>query len=205
MQRYCGTCSPAPLALVYRPLLAPTRDIAIAGVPSRERKRPQPSLATNRTKFVGRHQLVRGIQRSKLQLRSHNALSRVSGKLTSPRQIGGQGNTPAIRNALTQLLRGSGGAGAPLVETLTVRAVEFRRRARAVDRYPVAGRLLLDVGGEVGHRFEEPQGVDDGCLGGGLRFVSMGDIFAGASGSDLSTFVDVSAGIAAALPTSPGA
>lgn len=45
-------------------LLKATRAVTIALVSSRERKQRQPGLATDGPKFVGWHQLVRGIQGS---------------------------------------------------------------------------------------------------------------------------------------------
>src|SRR5438132_13769415 len=47
-------------------LLKATRGVTIALVSSRERKRRQPGLATDDPAFVGRHQLVRGIQGSQV-------------------------------------------------------------------------------------------------------------------------------------------
>jgi hypothetical protein len=51
-----------------RLLLEATRGVTIALVSSRERKRRQPGLATDDPAFVGRHQLVRGIQGSQVYL-----------------------------------------------------------------------------------------------------------------------------------------
>ncbi|SIT54107.1 hypothetical protein BQ8794_140252 [Mesorhizobium prunaredense] len=46
--------------------LKATRGVTIAFVPSRERKRRQPGLATDDPAFVGWHQLVRGVQGSQV-------------------------------------------------------------------------------------------------------------------------------------------
>jgi hypothetical protein len=67
-----GQANRAQRALILGPngnwwsdlLLKATRGLTIAVVSSRERKWWQPGLATDDPAFVGRHQLVRGIQGS---------------------------------------------------------------------------------------------------------------------------------------------
>src|SRR5688572_27219048 len=59
-------CGAAPSHRSCDLLLKATRGVTIALVSSRERKRRQPGLATDRPEFVGWHQLVRGIQGSQV-------------------------------------------------------------------------------------------------------------------------------------------
>ena len=56
----------APSPCLWDLLLDATRGVTIAVVSSRERKRRQPRLATDDPAFVGRHQLVGGVQGSQI-------------------------------------------------------------------------------------------------------------------------------------------
>src|SRR5436853_6309644 len=104
-------------------LLKATLGVTIAVVSSGERKRRQPGLATDDPAFVGRHQLVRGIQRSQVHF------DFVCGAREDGRAAAGTEKPPGVvarfaidRHRILREHRGSGKKGPMMlsaIETVT--------------------------------------------------------------------------------------
>jgi hypothetical protein len=125
-------------------LLEAARGVTIAVVSSRERKRRQPGLATDDPAFVGRHQLVRRVQASKVHADlvcppSENR--RAATRTEEPRRI-----VACFTLDRHGILREHGGSVKK--GSMVLPAVETDGHRRAICLGPRTGRRLLALGSQ---------------------------------------------------------